>query len=253
MADYSTLSTLLADDIECFVFDSLPSTNDYLANLPFCKNPQICITSEQTAGKGQYGRGWLSAKNSSILFSIRINFSTKTPLTALSLAVGLGVLEVLNQHQAKDLKLKWPNDIYFKDKKLAGILLENSVQNNQQSVVIGLGLNSNISADFAEKMQATDLKKILGFALTEKDLLILSADLINKIIGFCDIFGENGFESFHPKWQKYDYLLGKKVTFNDGKNWASGKCAGINSQGLLLIKSASGTKTISSSTALSLA
>ncbi len=252
MIQYSTLSALLPKDVECFVFDSLPSTNDYLANLPVSDGVQVCITSEQTRGKGQHGRMWLSSKDSSILFSIRRTFPTSTPLTGLSLVIGLAVLEVLKKYKINNLKLKWPNDVYFGNKKLAGILIENAVQNNQQSVVIGLGINHHIADDLACKTPWIDIKQILGFELDDKTLLMLQADLIQTIVKFCDVFARTGFESFYPKWIEYDYLLGKKATFKDGNHLTRGTCAGINQQGLLLIDTTQGMRAISSSMTLSL-
>ncbi|TEU19952.1 MAG: biotin--[acetyl-CoA-carboxylase] ligase, partial [Gammaproteobacteria bacterium] len=69
MVDYSALR--LADGIECFVLDSIASTNNYLTELPFSKDVKVCIAREQTAGKGQYQREWLSKKDSSVLLSLR--------------------------------------------------------------------------------------------------------------------------------------------------------------------------------------
>lgn len=252
MADYSTLPALLTDDIECFVFDSLPSTNDYLSGLPFSNHTQVCITTEQTHGKGQYNRAWLSQKDSSILFSIRLTLPTRTSLTGLSLVVGLAVLEALEKHKINHLKLKWANDVYFEDKKLAGILIENTTQNDKQSVIIGLGVNHNFADNLACPTPWIDIKQILGAELDAQNLLALSADLIKTTIKFCDIFAQTGFEGFHAKWRKYDYLLGKNVTINNGKDLVYGKCAGVNQQGLLLINTKQGIQTIASSMFLSL-
>lgn len=249
MADYSTLSTLLAEDIECFVFDSLPSTNSYLTSLAFSKRTQVCITSEQTYGKGQYNRQWLSKKDSSILLSIRRVFPANTSLVGLSLVAGLAVVEVLTKQGINNLKLKWPNDIYFEDKKLAGILIENSLQNNNQSAVIGLGINHHIVNSLDCQTPWIDIKQILGFEL---DSLALSAKLINTLLEFCAIFAQAGFVAFHSTWCQYDYLLGRTVTFKDEKNLANGECIGINQQGLLLINTENGTKIVTSSSSLSL-
>ncbi len=247
MADYSTLASLLSDDIECFVFDSIPSTNDYLTGLPFSTKTQVCIATEQTHGKGQHSREWLSQKNSSILFSIRRIFPANILLTGLSLVIGLAVLEVLTKHGVSHLKLKWPNDVYFEDKKLAGILIENSLQNDKQSVVIGLGVNHHFTDDLACQASWIDIKQILGFEL---DSVRLSADLINTLLKFCDTFVQVGLVDFHSRWCAYDYLLGKQVRFNNGKGLMSGTCLGIDQQGLLLINTQHEIQSINSSISL---
>ena len=249
MTDYSTLSALLPNSVECFVFDSIPSTNSYLSALPFCKNTQVCITTEQTQGRGQYSRKWLSKKDSSILFSVRRVFPANTSLNGLSLAIGLALVEVLAKYGINHLKLKWPNDVYFEDKKLAGILIENCMQNDNQSVVIGIGINHYVAGGIDCQTPWIDIKQILGFEL---DSLVLSGDLINTILKFCNIFAQVGFQVFYSKWHKYDYLLGKTVSFKDEQNLVSGECVGINKQGLLLINTKDGIKSNRSSDYLSL-
>ena len=103
---------------------------------------QLCVTREQTQGKGQYGRHWESQRDGSILFSIRRNFPQECNLNGLSLVVGLAIVKVLEKEcLVEGFKIKWPNDIYFESKKLAGVLLENKMQSGSQSVVIGVGIN----------------------------------------------------------------------------------------------------------------
>jgi len=238
MAGYSTLAKLLPDNVECFVLDSTPSTNDYLADQPFSNNTKVCIAREQTCGKGQYNRQWLSKKNSSILLSIRRNFSVNTLLNGLSLVVGLAVIEVLTKkYGINQLKLKWPNDVYFQTQKLAGILLESSVQNNTQSVVIGLGLNNDLGENFVCETPWIDLNQILK---STPNLEQLSAKLINKIIDYCGVFELQGLDAFQSKWREYDYLSGKPLELSYQNEKITGVANGINDEGALLIESDKG-------------
>ncbi|BBB23109.1 bifunctional biotin biosynthesis protein BirA [Abyssogena phaseoliformis symbiont OG214] len=244
MANYSDLKNYLSDDIKCFAFDSIPSTNDYLAQLAFCTKTQVCVTSEQTHGKGQYDRKWLSQKDTSIMLSIRYVFPSNILLSGLSLVVGLALVDVLEKYGISDLKLKWPNDVYFEGRKLAGILIENSLQGDYQSVIIGLGLNVNFNEDFQCETSWIDLKKIIS---TPVDKLNLSKDLINKILEYFDIFESSGFGEFYAKWVKVDYLLGKQVKHTSKAQLFSGTCLGVNHQGILLVKTQYGVKPIYSS------
>ena len=84
MDHYSSLKSLIDNDVECHYFDSLESTSSFLNSLPRSNLTQLCVTREQTQGKGQYGREWLSQRDSSIIFSIRQTFGIDINLSGLS-------------------------------------------------------------------------------------------------------------------------------------------------------------------------
>lgn len=248
MVDYSSLEDKISTPVECFVFDSIASTSDYLSALEFSKTTQVCIAREQTQGKGQYDRKWLSQKDTSIILSIRRIFSNSTSLSGLSLVVGLALVEVLEEYGIYGVKLKWPNDVYFEGRKLAGILIENSLQGDYQSVIIGLGLNVDFNQNFQCEAPWIDLKQITSASI---DKLNLSKNLINKILEYCNHFEKNGFEDFHQKWKDIDYLFGKKVEYINKKQSFSGICIGVDYQGVLLVKTRYGVKPVYSSGFLS--
>jgi len=177
---YSSLVELLPKDLECHFFDSIESTNLFLANRPFTNKVQLCVTREQTQGKGQHGRDWKSHKDSSILFSIRRNFPQDCNLNGLSLIVGLAIVKVLEKEcLVKGFKIKWPNDIYFENKKLAGILLENQMKSGNQSVVIGVGINYSIDQSMKIEIPWIDLAKITQIL---PDITLLTAEIVNNIL-----------------------------------------------------------------------
>jgi BirA family biotin operon repressor/biotin-[acetyl-CoA-carboxylase] ligase len=235
VVDYSTLGKRLPNNVECFVLESTPSTNDYLISLPFSNNIQICIAREQTAGKGQYQRQWLSKKDSSVLLSLHRPFPVDIVLNGLSLVIGLSVIDVLvSDYHADHLKLKWPNDVYFKNQKLAGILIENSVRNNTKSVVIGLGLNHHLDADLDCDTPWTDLSKILTKL---PQLVDLQEKLINNLLKYCQLFEQQGLDAFQAQWHKHDYLLGRQLELDYQDKKTIGVAKGINDQGALLVES----------------
>ena len=248
MDNYLNLSTHLNGDVDCHIFDSIPSTNDYLSSLEFSPRTQVCIASEQTQGKGQYNRTWLSNKDKGVLLSIRRVFSTKVNLSGLSLVVGLALLEVLRGYGIMGLELKWPNDIYYQDKKLAGILIKNITRNQTQSVVIGIGVNIDVNIDCQTPW--TDLHSIsTQESINQFDL---TKDLINKVLEFCQIFEVHGFTTFSKQWASVDYLQGKQVRYNDNKQTFLGKCCGVNDEGVLLVATKVSTKQVYSSEFLTL-
>ncbi len=246
MVDYSRLENYLSDEVECFVFDSIPSTNNYLSSLAFSLKTQVCIAAQQTQGKGQHNRQWLSGRDS-ILLSIRRVFSADANLNGLSLMVGLALIAVLKKYGVTEVQLKWPNDIYYRDKKLAGILIENVIQKHNQSVVIGIGVNVNVDIDCQTPW--TDLHSINGQEPINQ--FNLTKDLINTVLQFCQFFESNGFAYFAKQWAAVDYLKGKRVCYKDKRRAFSGVCCGVNNEGVLLVETTGVTEWVYSSEFLS--
>jgi len=233
MADYSNLEGQIDSPVECFVFDSIPSTNDYLSSLTFSKTTQVCVTREQTQGKGQYDRTWISQKDTNVLFSIRHVFDTSVSLNGLSLVIGLAVVNTLEEFGLANVKLKWPNDVFFNEKKMAGILIENSVQGKSQSVVIGLGLNYKLNQAFECNTPWVDLASVLQQLPSIEDL---SAVLINTILKYCQLFAAQGLTYFLKSWQAVDYLAGKGAEVDVDNQTLQGVIMGVSQQGALMIK-----------------
>ncbi|MFN0050410.1 MAG: biotin--[acetyl-CoA-carboxylase] ligase [Cytophagales bacterium] len=160
---------------------SCHSTNEILMELIKLGNVEdgmIVVTDEQTAGKGQRGNKWFSEPHKNLTFSIAIDvsFLNISQIFNLNMAVCLGITKVL-----KDLdhslsifyKIKWPNDIYFRDNKIGGILIETVFKADKSLwAVIGIGLNVN-QTDFG-RLNANSLKNI---HLRDFDL----AELLEKL------------------------------------------------------------------------
>ena len=245
MVHYSSLVDLLPKDLECHFFDSIESTNLFLSNRPFTNKVQLCLAREQTQGKGQYGRQWESQKDSSILFSIRRNFPQECDLNGLSLVVGLAIVKVLEKEcLVEGFKIKWPNDIYFEGKKLAGVLLESQIQSKNQSVVIGVGINYALDQSMTFEIPWTDLAKITK---TLPDIKLLTAEIINNILVMSEHFSAFGFDDFQSDWKRYDMLQGKRVKCTDLKDSFEGEVLGVNSKGALKIFTKNGLKELYSS------
>jgi BirA family biotin operon repressor/biotin-[acetyl-CoA-carboxylase] ligase len=165
-----------------------------------------------------------------VLLSLRYPFSTKVALNGLSLAAGLSVINILeDEYRLDQLKLKWPNDVYFKDEKLAGILIENSLQGAYQSSIIGLGVNLHLPDEFNCPTPWTDIYRLSGQTISP---VKLSQSLILNLAKNLAQFSKTGFTSFLPLWQPLDYLYNKALQFEDKKGYGYG----INPQGLLQIK-----------------
>ena len=245
MVDYSTVENFIDQRVDCVFFDSIESTNDYLLSQSFNETTQLCITREQTKGKGQHGRVWCSQKDGSVLFSIRQNFDASCDLSGLSLVVALAIVKSLKETCAiEKLGIKWPNDIYYEDKKLSGILLENQLHGDKQSVVIGVGVNYALGENFDCETPWIDLTTISDGVVS---ITVLTTAIVNAVLVYIKRFEKNGFKDFQSEWPAYDILKGRRAKVERVNNPFTGEVRGINSKGALLISSEGGVETMYSS------
>jgi BirA family biotin operon repressor/biotin-[acetyl-CoA-carboxylase] ligase len=128
---------------------SCHSTNDIAAEIIQNKpvfDGTIVITSDQTAGRGQRGNVWEALPGQNITCSIILkpDFLSATEQFKLNIAVSLGIYYFLSKYLPENLKVKWPNDIYIGDRKMGGVLIENSIAGSRIAYsVVGIGLNIN--------------------------------------------------------------------------------------------------------------
>lgn len=167
---------------------SVDSTNNYAKELVAKSSPidgTVILADEQYAGRGQAGNVWQSDANKNLTFSIvyRTDFLLATEQFYLSMAVSLGIKYAVNsilskqhdnnciQHTKKLLtSIKWPNDIYVDNKKIAGILMENTISGmHLKYSVIGIGLNIN-QENFSTTIHATSFKNIFGNEVNKNEI-----------------------------------------------------------------------------------
>ncbi|CAA9199426.1 biotin--[acetyl-CoA-carboxylase] ligase [Flavobacterium collinsii] len=155
--------------------DAIDSTNDFLKSLSSHDEPDnfTVVTAEnQTKGKGQMGAKWQSEVGKNLIMSILVKdfvFNNEHVFN-LSVIVSLSVIEVLKSLNIPDLSIKWPNDIMSYNKKIGGILIENTLKSGGRIVsVVGLGLNVN-QTNFDELPNASSLAVISGHSF-DKDIL----------------------------------------------------------------------------------
>ena len=227
--------------LDLYLFETIDSTNRFLKTLPPTTIPltiSCCIAEMQTAGRGRFGRAWYSPFAENIYCSVRWRF-TKEPaaLSGLSLVVSLSVVAMLaNVSITQGVRIKWPNDILWNDKKLSGVLIE-IIEKNQHGtdVVIGIGLNVNSnlpqSPDHAKPW--CSLIDITGQPFDRNELL---ARLIDQLQRDLTQFNLEGFSAFITRWKNVDYLVHKRITVSHHTTTIEGKATGINNQGQLLIE-----------------
>lgn len=150
------------------------STNTLLKELiAKGEEPAYIYAGYQTAGRGQTGNGWESEANKNLLCSILL--PPNKNLYFLNIAVSVAVIRLIGEQ----FTIKWPNDIYWKDKKLAGILLENAIIGNEVKYAIaGIGLNVNQTEFVSDAPNPVSLKQITG---KEQDIDQLMQDLLDAV------------------------------------------------------------------------
>ena len=225
----------LKNQLKLHIFPKIKSTNLFLKAITNNQGIDICCAEQQTQGRGRLNREWHSPKSENIYFSYRLVIpKVINNLSAISLVTGLAIIEVLKSlNILNDIQIKWPNDIYWRGKKLAGILIEsNQLPEKHISIVIGVGLNVNSS--FSEQLDKpwASLFDICGQQL---DRNIIIAKLICKLTTNINILQDKGFANFLDAWQKVDYLYNKDITVKHFENELSGVCKGVDSAGNLML------------------
>ncbi|MCZ8354486.1 MAG: biotin--[acetyl-CoA-carboxylase] ligase [Cyclobacteriaceae bacterium] len=163
---YETVKDTLFTAKQIIYLPECPSTNDFLlAELgrQSLHEGLVVITSKQTAGKGQRGNTWVTEPDKNLTFSVLFKpiFMLPTHQFFMSMACSLAVADWLKSLNIKDVKVKWPNDVYIGKNKVAGILLENQLRGTViQHSVWGIGININ-QTHFGE-LAATSVYQVIG-------------------------------------------------------------------------------------------
>jgi BirA family biotin operon repressor/biotin-[acetyl-CoA-carboxylase] ligase len=206
---------------------------------------RICLAEKQTGGRGRRGRAWVSPYAGSVYMSVTQVFQRGAVSTeGLSLAVGVLVADALAKLGVTDIKLKWPNDIYWQGKKLAGILLELvGDAAGECAVVVGLGLNVNLPRSASDEIDQAwvDLQSIVEAEVSRNELV---AQLLNSLLPALSNYETDGFESYLQRWTELDYLKGSQVSASTGDSAVVGIAKGANERGALVIDTPLGSQII---------
>ena len=174
--------------------DSIGSTNTYLRELGGgdpAYDYEVAVASFQTAGRGQKGNSWESEAGKNLLFSILAhpgNLQVQEQFyisEAIALAVSDSVMSAIGPELAADVSVKWSNDVYWKDFKMAGILIENTLQGSRiLDTVAGVGLDVNQEVFVSDAPNPISLKNITG---REFDIEALLNDITTRFIGYMEL------------------------------------------------------------------
>ena len=218
------------------VLPEIDSTNsEILRNIDSYTDGDALLAEIQTQGRGRRGRKWSGSLGCQVLLSCAAFFDRDIELSALPLAVGLNVASELEKAGFFGIKVKWPNDLYFKNAKIAGILIESVVRHENVGAVIGIGMNVFPFEDGSLALQKREILTLADINPHKAHRNFVAYTLISAIRQACFVYKSDGFAAFKEKWPYYDYLLGKKILVNDDVNKTSGTCIGIDENGALLL------------------
>jgi BirA family transcriptional regulator, biotin operon repressor / biotin---[acetyl-CoA-carboxylase] ligase len=238
------LAQNLSTPFNLHLFTSIDSTNRYLKDLPTTNTLDICCAEIQTQGRGRFGRHWHSPFGENIYCSSRWNLNFDlAKLSGLSLITSLAVLATLNELQLfSDIKIKWPNDILWTNKKLCGSLIEIMAESNSNAqVIIGIGLNVNTDT---KNHPLPDKPWCSLYEVTQHyfDRNVLIAKMIANLERYLIKFIQNDLSIFLDEWSNADYLFGKSIKVNQSLNTFLGIACGISQTGQLILQDKAGLK-----------
>lgn len=201
-------------------FQTLESTNDFLHDYKTRVTAPITLvtTNFQTAGRGQKGNSWESEPRTNLVLSLLIHPSMILPsqMFSISEVAALSVCQMLNEAvnafpsadstqktSAEAFTVKWPNDIYYGDKKIAGILIETDLMGGRiRNAIIGIGININQRTFFSDAPNPISLFQILGKE-SNRDVLLMR--LMQHFCQLYDLLHEDKLDELHTLYMQHLY------------------------------------------------
>ncbi len=249
--DAETIRGLMSSEVrknldQLQTFNAIDSTNSHLMQTtgPRPGKINIAATTNQTAGRGRLGKSWTSPPGTGVCLSAAYTFvSQPENLPALTLAIGLAALTALKGLGARDVQIKWPNDLVARDGKLGGMLTEVQSQSGSGvTVVSGIGINIDLGGDIAIDIDRDWAKRVVDLSEvceTTPSHDAVAAALITQLLGTFQDYEKEGFAPLVAKWSQHDWLVGRDLVVHVAKEEVRGIGAGIAEDGALLVETRS--------------
>lgn len=207
------------------------------------KNPDsdgiVIIAEQQKSGRGRENRKWLSPKGGIWLSVILRPRMPASIITLLPFAAALAVCEAIKKTTQLDAKLRWPNDVTISCKKVAGILIDSSIEAERINyAVIGIGVNANvksslISAHLEKSIKVTSLSEELGH---ETSILGLTKEILERLEYYHIQMEHSVPHTIIDKWKKNSDILGQKVALMQRNRTIQGMVADVKHDGSLVVR-----------------
>ncbi|HEY8666182.1 MAG TPA: biotin--[acetyl-CoA-carboxylase] ligase [Tepidisphaeraceae bacterium] len=223
-------------------FPRLASTNTHAAALRKRGTlfaPSIVLTGHQLAGRGRGTNTWWSAPGA-ITATFVLPVEEHLSPHQIPLVAGLAVRNAIAEQTARDIQLKWPNDIYFDGRKLAGLLC----QRIDKADLIGLGLNVNVSPADAPRALRDKITSLLEITATPQDLTQTLIAITRHLQQTMARRAEQPFAVLLREYDRHHALNGRRIAVLENGRQLTGRCEGIDSIGRLILKDKSTTHRI---------
>ena len=232
--------------------DEVDSTNNFLRHLDTPgDNRMTLVTAEfQTAGRGADRNHWESAKGENLLLSLRVMPSNLPArrMFAISEVAALAVRESLASQcsmfnvQYSMFNVKWPNDIYFGDSKVAGILIENDLQGALvQRSTIGIGININQRDFLSDAPNPRSLADIVGHDVERRFVLEQFMESFTHYFEQIETGNQEALDALHEQYKTHLYRLGEEHTYSDKDGTFRATLTDVEPSGYLVLRDTSGT------------
>ena len=238
----AALEALIEAPVKLKVFDSIGSTNNYAKTIEVGEKPVVIVANSQTAGRGRVGRTFESPANTGIYLTVALKPSfdlAKSPF--ITIATAVAVCHAIDQVCGISPKIKWVNDLYYRDKKICGILSEaqtNLETGRIDSLIIGVGINcfpNSFSPDIAETAGWISDQQD-SFSRTE-----LTARIVENILESLETISD---KSFLQEYRRRCFILGKGIEVRplSGERPIRARAIDIDENGSLIVEYMEGIK-----------
>lgn len=222
-----------------YVFAQIDSTSSWLIDrlrVADAVSGDVCLADTQTAGRGRRGRSWSSQATGNLYLSVAWTaMNPRMSAASVTLALGLNVAETLAAQTGAPIGLKWPNDVYLDNRKLAGILVEGVTGPTGSHWVIGVGLNL-----VAPQLPPEANPRAVGLVECWPDALerrnAIAGAIVEAVLTACVQFEHHGLAGVHERWARHDLTRDRPVEVHrpDG-SVLLGKGGGIDERGRLRV------------------
>ena len=227
---------------ELVLLDEVDSTNLHAARLlkeGKLQNGATVIADVQSAGRGRLNRQWYSEGCLCMTVALFMEQSGDT-LGAITLTAGVAVAQALTSLSGHEFKLKYPNDIIYKEKKIGGILCELKLS-GKTVVLVGIGINVE-QKSFPDEIADRATSLALQGIMVDKESL--AAEILNRLETAAAVFNEKGFSQIRTSWLDVNCTLGRDVTINMVSGQLRGKAIDLDESGALLVETDGGIECV---------
>lgn len=228
---------------KAYYFDSIDSTQNFATNLAKdqAESGSVVIAETQTLGRGRLGRKWVSPKGGIWLSIVLHPGFDVSKITIVPLATAVALSDAIEKSLGIKTELKWPNDVTLGGKKVAGMIIDASIESSKiESLVLGIGINFKVSAAEIERKIKSNGNYYGVATLVKKNSAEKPARLIQAFLEelerILNVLGKDDTQGVINQWTKKSSTIGRTVSISTSNGKITGKAVKIEKDGSLQVK-----------------